>query len=192
MSRPRQLGYEDSAKHKIESAFWSVLEKDGFHAVTMLRLAQEAGLNRNTVYYHFRNVQEVAAFAFGNVFTGGASEMFMELVISGKGLPSEAAGDAALLSAIRKVHLFARSGFPLLTAILKETLKETWYSKVGIPRENLGAMDEIQIEYILSGLISVIGRDTFMYDLPLLKDLPQTLIGRAAIETLKSIAARHK
>lgn len=189
MARPREGAYEDSAKGKIESAFWRILEKEGFHAVTMSRLSRETGLNRNTVYYHFLNVEEVAQFAFRHIFTDATSKLFVSVILSGREITSSVLADAELLSNIKKFHLFARSGSPMLTALLKDSLREAWFFHMGISPESLTPTDEMQIEYILSGFIGLIGNRDFVHRFPLLKSFPRTLIGSAAIDTLKEIAA---
>lgn len=188
MSRPKQCDYGDSAKGKIESSFWTVLENEGFHAVTMLRLAQESGLNRNTVYYHFANVQEVSRFAFHNSFPDRTSKLFIDMILSGAPLTPSDFQDLDLLSHIKKIHLFAKSEAPLLTAIVKEALKSAWFASVGISEENLTESDKMQIEYIVSGFISIIGNSRFVKDVSVLRTFPDTLIGKAAVNTLKEIA----
>lgn len=192
MSRPKQCDYENSAKGKIEAAFWTVLEKEGFHSVTMLRLAQKSGLNRNTVYYHFGNVQEVSRFVFHNSFSHEASKRFIGILLSGAALTSSDFQDADLLSHIQKIQLFARSESPLLIGIVKETLKSAWFASVGIAEEKLTESDIMQTEFIVSGLISIIGNNRFAKDFSMLKAFPDTLIGKAAINTLKRIADKQQ
>lgn len=189
MSRPKQCAYEDSARGKIESAFWSILEKEGFNAVTMLRLSQESGLNRNTIYYHFDNVQEISLFAFNNIFTDAASRLFSSIILSDRDMSSSVMRDSELLSNIKKIHLFAESESPLLISIVKTSLKKAWFSNMGISCEALTPADKMQIEYILSGFISIIGNKEFINNDSMLKTFPHTLSGKAAINTLKEIAA---
>lgn len=191
MPRPKQCAYEDSAKGKIESAFWNILENEGFNSVTMRRLAQESGLNRNTIYYHFNNVQEISLSAFNNIFTHEAGQMFINMILSDYSIFSPALKDSELYSNIKKIHLFAKSESPLLAAIVKESLKMVWFSNVGILAETLTTSDKMQIEYIMSGFISVIGNSEFIKDFSVLKILPDCLIGKAAINTLKEIAAKQ-
>lgn len=191
MSRPKQCAYNDSAKGKIESAFWTVLENEGFHSVTMRRLALESCLNRNTVYYHFNNVQEISLFAFNRIFTHEAGQAFINAVLSGRLISSPVLKDSGLRQAVKKIHLFAKSESPLLTAIVKESLKMAWFANVGILAETLSTSDKMQIEYIVSGFISVIGNSEFIKDFSILKTLPDCLVGKAAIDTLKEIADRQ-
>ena len=191
MPRPKQCAYEDSAKGKIESAFWTILEDEGFNSVTMLRLAQKSSLNRNTIYYHFDNVQEISLFAFNNIFTYETGQMFINVILSDCSISSSVLKDSELRSVIKKIHLFAKSGSPLLTAIVKESLKKAWFSYVGIFVETLTTSDKMQIEYIVSGFTSVIGNSEFIKNFSVLKTLPDCLIGKAAINTLREIAARQ-
>lgn len=52
MARPRNTDITDSALYKIDAAFWRLLEKMDYSFMTMKLLAEEAGVNRNTLYYH--------------------------------------------------------------------------------------------------------------------------------------------
>ena len=191
MSRPKQGAYKDSAKGKIESAFWTVLENEGFNSVTMLRLAQESGLNRNTIYYHFNNIQEISLFAFNNIFTYDTGQVFINVILSDCSISSSVLKDSELHSVVKKIHLFSKSESPLLIAIVKEFLKKAWFSNVGISTKTLSRSDKMQIEYIVSGFISVIGNSEYINDFSILKTLPDCLIGKAAINTLKKIAAKQ-
>ena len=49
MGRPRSDADGLSALGKIENAFWKILENEGYKNITILRLAQETGLNRNSI-----------------------------------------------------------------------------------------------------------------------------------------------
>lgn len=158
----------------------------------MRRLALDTSLNRNTIYYHFNNVQEISLFVFNNTFTYESGQMFINAILSGCSAFSSVLEDSELHSAIKKIHFFAKSESPLLASIIKESLKKPWFDNVGISAETLSTSDKMQVEYIVSGFISVIGNSEFIKAFSILKTLPDCLVGRAAINTLKEIAARQQ
>ena len=55
MSRPKMNEREASAVYKIETACWALIEQKDFSDITMQLLAKEAGINRNSLYYHYEN-----------------------------------------------------------------------------------------------------------------------------------------
>ena len=77
MSRPKMNERETSAVYKIETAFWALIEQKDFSDITMQLLAKEAGINRNSLYYHYANLYEVAFQAFNEVVSDEASMVFM-------------------------------------------------------------------------------------------------------------------
>ena len=136
-------------------------------------------------------MQEISLFAFNNIFTYETGQVFINVILSDCSISSSVLKDSELRSVVKKIHLFAKSGSPLLTAIVKESLKKAWFSYVGIFAETLTPSDKMQIEYIVSGFTSVMGNSEFVEDFSILKTLPDCLIGKAAINTLKEIAARQ-
>ena len=51
MARPKKTNYSDFATVKIENAFWRLLEEEAFSDITVLRISQESGVNRNSFYH---------------------------------------------------------------------------------------------------------------------------------------------
>jgi AcrR family transcriptional regulator len=59
MGRPRKTT-DMTAPVKIENAFWQLLRTDAYSNITIQKLADAAGVNRNAVYYHYENLDDVA------------------------------------------------------------------------------------------------------------------------------------
>jgi len=191
MARPRNADIEDSALYKIDAAFWRLLESMDFSLITMKLLAQEAGINRNSLYYHFANMQEVAAAAFNNVVCDEISNLFIDSLLL---LPESIEGNweqMQLPERIRKIHLFAKSESPLLRSLLKGSLTARWFQKLHIRSEALSPLDKMQIDYIVNGFIGLIGNESIAQDYRLLAAFPKSPIGRAAIQTLLQLPGRQ-
>ena len=124
--------------------------------------------------------------------TAKESRRFVGLILSGQKTDFSAAENAELFSNIKRLHLFAKDESPLLVSILKKTLKKAWFFNMGISSEKLTSTDQIQIEYILSGFPSIIGTGEVLQNPSALKAFPHTPVGRAAIGTLKEIAAGQR
>ena len=64
MARPRKSDRDEMATVKIENAYWSLLETERYSDITVLRVSQEAGINRNSFYYHYKDINDLAYQAF--------------------------------------------------------------------------------------------------------------------------------
>ena len=188
MSRPKTNEPEASAVYKTETAFWALIEQKDFSDITMQMLAKEAGINRNSLYYHYANLYEVASQAFSKVLSDEASMIFIDTLLSAPQNLSSNWEQLQLSDRLKKVHLFARNNSPLLRSLLKEALISRWFRKLGIDQQSLTSEKQLQIDYIASGFISVLGNPEIEKNPLLLKSFPDSLIGRAAIQTLQQMA----
>ena len=77
MSRPPKTERDKMATVKIEKAFWSLLETEKYTDITVLRISQEAGINRNSFYYHYKDIDDLAYIAFMNNADNEISKTFI-------------------------------------------------------------------------------------------------------------------
>ncbi|ACV22877.1 DNA-binding transcriptional repressor FabR [Slackia heliotrinireducens] len=66
MPRPRKDDPQSAATSRIEAAFWRLLEEVGYSEITVRRISQAAGINRNSFYYHYESMEDLARKAFLN------------------------------------------------------------------------------------------------------------------------------
>lgn len=191
MARPKMNQPEASAVYRIEAAFWALIEQKDFSDVTMQLLAKEAGINRNTLYYHYDNLYEVASRSFSKVITDEASMVMIDTLLSAPQNLSNKWEQLQLNDRLKKIHLLARSDSPLLRSLLKDAIISRWFSKLGIDLQSLTSEMQLQIDYIASGFISVLGNPEIEKNPLLLKSFPNSIIGRAAIQTLLQMADIH-
>ena len=48
------------AKERLENAFWELLADRDYRKITVTDVVREAGVNRNSFYYHFSSLPELA------------------------------------------------------------------------------------------------------------------------------------
>ena len=60
MPRPRKDDPQSAATARIEAAFWRLLEEVGYPEITVRRVSQAAGANRNSFYYHYECLEDLA------------------------------------------------------------------------------------------------------------------------------------
>ncbi len=60
MPRPRRDSEILPAKERLENAFWELLSEREYHKITVTDVVRTAGVNRNSFYYHFAGLPELA------------------------------------------------------------------------------------------------------------------------------------
>src|SRR5690606_40839879 len=66
MGRPRNDG-GPTAPQRLEAAFFDLLSATPYQDVTISALVREAGVNRNSFYYHYTDLDDLARSATDNV-----------------------------------------------------------------------------------------------------------------------------
>ncbi|MBT1160353.1 MULTISPECIES: TetR/AcrR family transcriptional regulator [Bifidobacterium] len=67
MPRPRRDSEILPAKERMENAFWDLLADREYHKITVTDIVHEAGVNRNSFYYHYSSLPELADSAIMHV-----------------------------------------------------------------------------------------------------------------------------
>lgn len=67
MPRPRRDSEILPAKERMENAFWDLLADREYHRITVTDIVREAGVNRNSFYYHYSGLPELADSAIMHV-----------------------------------------------------------------------------------------------------------------------------
>ncbi|OZG65975.1 TetR/AcrR family transcriptional regulator [Bifidobacterium eulemuris] len=60
MSRPRRDSEILPATTRMENAFWELLRAQEYRRITVTDIVREAGVNRNSFYYHYSGLPELA------------------------------------------------------------------------------------------------------------------------------------
>ena len=89
MPRPRYETGEKTARERLEDAFWECLAEKPFEKITVADVTKLAAVNRNTFYYHYEDMNDLARtvaaetalepelvkYIFTQVLQGGGSEV---------------------------------------------------------------------------------------------------------------------
>lgn len=60
MARPTYGIGDMQARERLIASFWSLLEGEAYTQMSVREVCREAGLNKNTFYYHFGSLDELA------------------------------------------------------------------------------------------------------------------------------------
>jgi AcrR family transcriptional regulator len=189
MARPKYQKEQATARERLVEAFWSCLSDAQQKRLTVAGISKAAGVNHNTFYYHFENIEQMAMqLMHENAFVELAEQILTStqrgtLEIHEWELPSDAA--------VRLSHfsILARNGSPELIALLKGTLENTWLDVIGRAEEDLSESDHLKLSFLSGGIISLLSsmREP---NAELLQELLSSSLGRGIRRTLAELAGR--
>ena len=193
MPRPRKDNPEEKATFKIETTFWRLLEEEGYSEITVRRISQESGTNRNSFYYHYTDIEDLARKAFAHNASGEAADGLRQALLAQfQGEGNARMVEAAVLPHSRRIMLCARSESPFLCRLVRDLLQGIWFDALAINGDALSAAERLQAEFIFSGLVAALGSPEVKEEPLAMSYLAKSDIGQAAIATLKMIGDAKK
>ena len=190
MARPKKDPNTASAAERIENAFWDMLEEGPYSDITIVSLAKRAEVNHNTIYYYYENIDDLAISLFEkNLIPEMPSLLISSLTIDGFDLQSYYLYPD-IIKRLKKNRLFARGDSPFLLNHLKQRFIQIWLQNAGIRQEELPKENRLELEFIFSGLISILGSSVVEEDLSIIPALLKRNFFRNILITLGQLA--HK
>ena len=186
MARPKANLGENSAENRITEAFWKILRDGSYADVTIKRLAMEADVNHKTIYYHFGNVDGLAKVAFDKNLSEAEPQVILSAVLTGSVNSVDFFGNERLFACFQRLRLFMREDSAYLNGIVRETLLSQWLQSVGKSEEDLSSEEKTDLNFIISGLIAVLGSENYFKNAAV-STLSQRPIGIGIFNTLKGL-----
>ncbi len=185
MARPKQNSDTLPAKERIECAFWKLLSEIKYENISIKALAGEAGINHNSIYYHYDNIDALAKSAFQNVVFQNPGQIVQVMDFTNiTAIQDFLRSQPDAYSRYRKLRLFASSDSLYLQTILKEGLQTVWLGQSGKKLEDLSSFDQMELDFIFSAIIALLGREIDPADL---EKFLQDNLGQALICSMKRI-----
>lgn len=178
MARPRQSENAITARERIEEAFWSLLASNNYSKISIKMLAAEANVNHNSIYYHYENIDEVAKSAFNNVIIQDLKPIMAVDIKELWQVFLTAQSDYRFR--FERIRLFASSGSDYLQSLLKNGLIDVWLSQTGKCLEDLSLKNQMELDFIFSGIVAMLGRD----DEELSKEVWDELLNGELLQTI--------
>lgn len=159
MGRPRASEEGPTARERCVGAFWSLLEERSFEEMTVRDIAATAQVNRNTFYYHFDNIEDLAREAiesmiptqFVGALIGGITVGHIDMrLIADTGVTEKT---------YSRVRLLVRSHSSLLSSIVREKVLGMWLERLGLDADEFTARDWCRINFVWSGMMGFLGTD---------------------------------
>lgn len=194
MARPKKTSTENQAAVRIEHAFWRLLETEPYSNITVLRIAQESGVNRNSFYYHYKDMEDLAYKAFIHNADPEVTKALLSTLLSRRNEedPPSLSFDPLLIPHAKRIMLCAGSDSSFLNQMVRDLLRDLWLKELSIKEDLLSSAERLQIRFIFSGLAAALGSPEVREFPPFMSLLSQSDIGKTAIDTLKRIAQSQK
>lgn len=189
MSRPKATDSGLSARERIGEAFWQLLEEMPYEQISIKGLAARAGVNHKTIYYYYENIDALAKHLFEeNISTHFSEANPLTAALSGQ---QKQYWETHLQSVgVKRALLFSRSDSPLLNSILKEYIQRNWLSSVGITEQELTEDERMELEFIFSGMMSVLGKNFSAESIASFLRIFDRALGKAVLSTFTALKER--
>lgn len=174
MPRPRHDSELLPAKERMENAFWALLEDREYRKITVTDVVREAHVNRNSFYYHFNSLGELADNAILREVERTSIAQLVDETTDENGIPSmdDAAVrehwrtriDAALNSPehwTRLNHLALLAGphsSPELLESLREFTRMSLLAALKVDPDNLTLRSDLFIDFAVGGILAILRR----------------------------------
>lgn len=158
MARPKNDPNTKPARERIIDAFWILLDKGSYHDITIQSLSIEAKVNHNTFYYHFDSIDSLAKTAFLENLDSDISRKILRMMFEPNVDTHVILENPDFISRGNKAKLFTRGDSTYLLCIFKESIMSAWLNAIGITIDKLSAEDRMDLDFIFSGLTTIIGQ----------------------------------
>ena len=156
MARPRKSSGASDARELLTAAFWDMLGQMPYRKITVKALAARAGLNHNSFYYHFRNMDQLAAYALDATIPKEVEQQviprFLSEGVAELPFPIESAEPL-----FQKAKLFAKGDSPELAPVIRAKVENMWLNAAGVDAASLSAKDRIALPFLSAGGIATMG-----------------------------------
>lgn len=175
MPRPRYESGEKTAQERLDEAFWECLREKPFEKITVANIVQKAGVNRNTFYYHFQDMNHLARTVVQETVL---EPQFVRHIIT----QTMRGGRSEMLAQIpdfdRRVDhiclIAGKNSSMELQRMLREAFLRAWSAALDIDIESLDLEGRLAVEFALGGMMAIIAYrsdNDAEFDLRLLYDL---------------------
>ena len=187
MARPKQDANTPSARERIETAFWEMLSEGPYMDITVSNLSRRAGVNHNTLYYYYENIDEMAKLFFDSNLDPQIPMRILSDAARAEDPDLNVRLSDDLIMRWKRACLFAKSDSAALQSYFKESIIACWLDAAGINEESLSTEDALCIDYIFGGITAIVSADRSVSD----PDLFARLLRRNhALENLREIVIR--
>lgn len=139
-----------------------MLEEGPYSEITVGTLAKRARVNPNTFYYHFENMESLVYCIVKEIENDSFVQRTLFTTLSPH---SDPISDTEMWSSApaRQVRfLIGPHSERWIVELLKSQAKKAWLAAAGVSPDDLNFSDQVILEFLVGGVISVLGE--YAYD----------------------------
>ena len=163
MPRPRRDSEILPAKDRLENAFWELLSEREYNKITVTDIVRPADVNRNSFYYHFSGLPELADSAILH-----AVEDTPMPGVPGRDFNPDTEWRKHVTALLRDPEqrqrldrlalLAGPHSSPELVSSLKEFGRLTMISVLGLDADSLDLKTDLMLDFTVGGMLAVLQR----------------------------------
>lgn len=163
MPRPRRDSEILPAKDRLENAFWELLSEREYNKITVTDIVRTADVNRNSFYYHFSGLPELADSAILH-----AVEDTPMPGVPGRDFNPDTEWRKHVAALLRDPEqrqrldrlalLAGPHSSPELVSSLKEFGRLTMISVLGLDADSLDLKTDLMLDFTVGGMLAVLQR----------------------------------
>lgn len=163
MPRPRRDSEILPAKDRLENAFWELLSEREYNKITVTDIVRTADVNRNSFYYHFSGLPELADSAILH-----AVEDTPMPGVPGRDFNPDTEWRKRVTALLRDPEqrqrldrlalLAGPHSSPELVSSLKEFGRLTMISVLGLDADSLDLKTDLMLDFTVGGMLAVLQR----------------------------------
>ena len=174
MPRPRHDSELTPAKERMENAFWALLEDREYRKITVTDIVREAQVNRNSFYYHYGSLSELADDAILQEVENTSIAQLVDETTDDHGIPSmddDAVREhwhkrisAAINSSEHRTrlnHMALLAGphsSPELMDSLRDFTRMTLFTALKLDESDMTLRSDLYIDFAVGGILAILRR----------------------------------
>lgn len=193
MARPAYRDGQLTAKERLRKGFWDLLAQGSYGHITVKAVSHAAGVNPNSFYYHYANMEELAKDALDAEKLFEIPSAIRNNLSSSEQLPlGEALAYVAVGDRWKKIRLFVTSDSPVLHRLFYDVFEEFWLSLINVRKEDLSKEDAYDLAFLLHGATSVIALQSEDYDMSYVATFQDRPLGKGAMDTIGHLVEKYR
>lgn len=174
MPRPRHDSELLPAKERMRNAFWALLEDREYRKITVTDIVHEAQVNRNSFYYHYGSLSELADDAILQEVENTSIAQLVDETTDDHGIPSmddDAVREhwhkrisAAINSSEHRTrlnHMALLAGphsSPELMDSLRDFTRMTLFTALKLDESDMTLRSDLYVDFAVGGILAILRR----------------------------------
>ncbi len=190
MARPHYEEGQKQAKEVLEETFWNMLETMPYEKITVRELTKQAGVNINTFYYHFENMENLVKEAINDFKIFDWIRSVFSLL--GETHPEHlydnffSENNSEIQKGFNHISILTKSNSATVKTILCDSFFAAWKNIYSDNEINVSPKKEIHLQFAAGGFTNLFwGKDAGEIQ-EVLKDYVATPIPRALLKEIQS------